>query len=184
MTPQQLLDAAAHLLIQPPTSMRRCWQRGCACLTRIALEQGLRRYWDRVAPSVAGRPMRHQLLALPAFASAEAALTARIAWHGLSRAMHHHTYELAPTVAELQGWHDDVIALLPHLERAGSTGSAADAILPSISAEASSSNAPIRATSAGDSAGPAGAERDQDLTAARTANRELMTQFNTNRPTR
>jgi hypothetical protein len=118
MTPQQLLDAAADLLIQPPPSMRRCWQRGCACLTRIALEQGLRHYWDLVAPSLAGSPMRHQLLALPAFVDAEAALAARTAWYGLSRAMHHHTYELAPTVAELQGWHQDVTSLLPQLEQA------------------------------------------------------------------
>lgn len=116
MTPQQLLDAAAQLLIQPTPSMRRCWQRGCACLTRIALERGLGNYWERVAPSVAGRPMRHQLLALPTFAGAEAAVTARTAWHGLSRAMHHHTYELAPTVAELQGWHQAVVSLLPQLD--------------------------------------------------------------------
>jgi hypothetical protein len=116
MTEQQLLDAAARLLVQRSHSMRRCWQRGCACLTRIALEQGLRRYWARVAPTVARCPMRHQLLALPTFAGAEAAAHARAAWYGLSRAMHHHTYELAPTVAELRGWHRDVKALLSQLK--------------------------------------------------------------------
>ncbi|WP_091407236.1 hypothetical protein [Micromonospora saelicesensis] len=89
------------------------------CLTRLALEQGLRHYWDQVAPSVVDRSMRNQLLVLPTFAGAEAASTARTAWHGLSRAMHHHTYELAPTVAELRGWHQDVTALLPQLELAG-----------------------------------------------------------------
>lgn len=117
MTPQQLLDAAAALLTQPTPSTRRCWQRGCACLTRVALEQGLRHYWNHVAPSVAGRPMRHQLLALPTFAGTEAATTARTAWYGLSRAMHHHTYELAPTVAELDSWLRDVSFLLPQLEQ-------------------------------------------------------------------
>ncbi|PZG01158.1 hypothetical protein C1I93_00115 [Micromonospora endophytica] len=116
MTPQDYLDAAGALLLQPPSCMRRCWQRGSACLTRLALEQGLRDYWRVVAPSVADRPMHNQLLVLPAFASTEAASTARIAWHGLCRAMHHHTYELAPTVAELRGWHDDVTVLLPQLE--------------------------------------------------------------------
>ncbi|MEU8080730.1 hypothetical protein AB0B31_35390 [Catellatospora citrea] len=125
MTPQQLLDAASQLLIQPSPSMRRCWQRGCACLTRVALEQGLRRYWAGMAPSVAGCPMRHQLLALPAFAGAEAAQMARTAWHGLSRAMHHHTYELAPTAAELHGWHQDVASLLSRLDPALSTASKA-----------------------------------------------------------
>ncbi|HEX6968299.1 MAG TPA: hypothetical protein VF174_05750 [Micromonosporaceae bacterium] len=116
MTPQQLLDAAAGLMVRPAPSLRRCWQRGCACLTRLALERALDDYWARVAPSVARRPMRHQLLALPRFAGPEAALTARTAWHGLSRAMHHHTYELAPTLAELRGWHEDVAALLSHLD--------------------------------------------------------------------
>ncbi|HEX5542252.1 MAG TPA: hypothetical protein VFX60_11940 [Micromonospora sp.] len=118
MTPHELLDTAANLLTTPPHSMRRCWQRSCACLTRIALERGLRHYWDRTAPSVAGRPMRHQLLALPSFAGEETASIARTAWYGLSRAMHHHTYELAPTFAELHSWHQDVTALLPRLERA------------------------------------------------------------------
>lgn len=116
MTEQQLLDAAARLLDRQPRSMRRCWQRGCACLIRVALEQALRRYWGRVAASVAGCPMRSQLLALPTFAGAEVALTARATWYGLSRAVHHHTYELAPTLAELRGWHHDVAALLPQLE--------------------------------------------------------------------
>ncbi|WP_349876355.1 hypothetical protein ABIH81_19620 [Micromonospora sp. HUAS YX12] len=115
MTPEQLLDEAFTLLNSPSRSMRRCWQRGCACLTRLALEQGLRIYWDRIAPSVTRCPMRHQLLALPAFTDASTALLARTAWHGLSRAMHHHVYELAPTVAELQGWHRDVTRLLPRL---------------------------------------------------------------------
>lgn len=112
MNPQQLLDEAATLLARPTPSMRRCWQRGCACLTRVALEKGLHHYWSHTAPSVAGCPMRHQLLALPSFVGAETALAARTAWHGLSRAMHHHAYELAPTAAELQSWHRDVVALV------------------------------------------------------------------------
>ncbi|GAA1601944.1 hypothetical protein GCM10009679_01990 [Saccharothrix algeriensis] len=125
MTPQQLLDVAGNLLIRPSPSMRRCWHRGCACLTRIALEEGLRSYWSRVAPSVASSPMRHQLLALPAFAGDEPARTARTAWYGLSRAMHHHTYELAPTAAELHGWHQDVASLLPRLDPAWSAANKA-----------------------------------------------------------
>lgn len=128
MTPQKYLDAAGELLLRPPASMRRCWQRGSACLTRLALEQGLRDYWKRVAPSVAGRPMRHQLLVLPTYAGIEAASRARTAWHGLCRAMHHHTYELAPTVAELRGWHEDVTMLLPQLQQADPTRSAATAL--------------------------------------------------------
>jgi hypothetical protein len=116
MTPQQLLDAAAELLAGPPPSMRRCWQRACASLTRAALERSLSSYWERIEPSMVNRPMRHQLLALPVFAKDdETAAIARAAWHGLSRAVHHHTYELPPTVAELHGWHSDVTVLLSRL---------------------------------------------------------------------
>jgi hypothetical protein len=121
MTPQQLLDVAAQLLSRPTPSMRRCWQRGCACLIRLALEQALRAYWQQVAPSVADRPMRHQLLALPTFAGPVAASIARTAWHGLSRAMHHHTYELPPTVAELLTWHRDVTTLQSLLRQTATT---------------------------------------------------------------
>lgn len=116
MTPRAILDGASSLLSEPPASMRRCWPRGCACLTRMALEEGLRGYWAQVAPSLADRPMRHQLLTLPRYAGNEAAALARPAWHGLSRAMHHHCYELAPTAAELRGWHQDVERVLRLLE--------------------------------------------------------------------
>lgn len=119
MTPDQLLEEADTLLNHPSRSMRRCWQRGCACLTRLAMEQGLRVYWGRVAPTLARCPMRHQLLALSAFADASTACLARTAWHGLSRAMHHHVYELPPTHAELRSWHCDVVALLDQLKRQG-----------------------------------------------------------------
>ena len=125
MTEQQLLDAAAGLLVRRTSSMRRCWPRGCACLTRLALEQGLRHYWTRVAPTMARCKMRHQLLALPTFVGTETAAHARTAWYGLSRAMHHHTYELAPTVAELRGWHRDVEAVLSRLASATRTPSPA-----------------------------------------------------------
>jgi hypothetical protein len=57
--------------------------------------------------------MRAQLLLLPLpqFAGPEAALLAREAWLGLSRAAHHHAYELAPTAAELRRWHANVTQL-------------------------------------------------------------------------
>jgi hypothetical protein len=120
MTPQQLLDAARDLMTNPRPSMRRCWQRGCACLTRLALETGLRRYWQRHprTASVARSPMWHQLIVLPRFLDPETARIARAAWFGLSRAAHHHTYELPPTLAELGGWHRDVTYLLSRLDPA------------------------------------------------------------------
>ena len=52
--------------------------------------------------------MRQQLLMLPLYTSDEAASLAREAWLRLAGAAHHHAYELAPTAAELRGWHSSV----------------------------------------------------------------------------
>ncbi len=121
MTPGELLDIAASLLASPPSCMEGCWQRGCASVIRSALEQGLEEYWTRKEPSLVGRPLRHQLLALNALADQETAALAPAAWYGLSRAVHHHTYELAPTAAELQGWHHEVTTVLALLDAAKTT---------------------------------------------------------------
>jgi len=121
MTPRDLLRTAGDLCTNPPVSMRRCWQRAVASLTRTALEQALSEHWAATVPSLVGRPTRHQLLAMPVLIGLEAADVARVAWYGLSRAVHHHTYELAPTVAELQGWHQEVTTLLTYLEPASRT---------------------------------------------------------------
>jgi hypothetical protein len=43
---------------------------------------------------------------------ADLAARAGHAWSALSRACHHHPYELAPTAAELQGWLAVVDALV------------------------------------------------------------------------
>src|SRR5262245_32061184 len=110
-----MLDAAKVLFTQPPESMRHCWQRACATLMRSALETQLRGYWLDRAPSLIRSSFRHQLLALPTFAGHDVAAGVRAAWYGLSRATHHHTYELPPTLAELVSWHRDIATLMPHL---------------------------------------------------------------------
>ncbi len=115
MTPHQVLDSAVRLLDGPAPSMRRCWQRSCACLTRVALEQALDDYWIRAAPSLIHRPMRHQLAVLPSFAGSETARSVSAVWNDLSRAMHHHAYELPPTIDELQDWHQSVSRLMIQL---------------------------------------------------------------------
>lgn len=96
MTPAELLRAAEKLLTEPWPSMQQCWQRSCAGLTRGAVEIALDGYWQRVAPSLSGRPMRHQLIALRCYADRAVANEASAVWNGLSRAMHHHAYELRP----------------------------------------------------------------------------------------
>lgn len=122
MTPRELLQAVDALLAGRSSSMERCWQRACAALLRVALEQTLDQYWRRRAPSLVEASTRSQLLVLPALAGNAPARTARSAWNGLCRAVHHHSYELAPTAAELRGWHADIAGLLDRLEPPVSIG--------------------------------------------------------------
>jgi hypothetical protein len=123
MNPQDLLRAADALLTGATPSMRPCWQRACAALLRIALEQVLQDYWRHRAPSVLRATMRSQLLILPVVAREATAFRAREAWNGLCRAVHHHTYELPPTATELRGWHNDVAYLLDQLPKMHTAGS-------------------------------------------------------------
>jgi hypothetical protein len=111
MTPQQLLNEADQLLTRSTADTRGRWPRACAWLIRLALEETLDQYWARILPEAALCPMRPQLLLLPSYAGASTAERARDAWTGLSRAAHHHAYELAPTAAELRSWHTAVIQL-------------------------------------------------------------------------
>ena len=58
---------------------------------------------------------RSQLLALPQVTDPETAAIVRTTWYGLCRAVHHHAYEVAPTAAELRGWHSAVTQLAHRL---------------------------------------------------------------------
>lgn len=118
---EALLTAADRLLSSPSDSssdgdwLGGHWPRTCALLIRLALETALDSYWERVAPSAANCSMRAQLLLLPRFAGLETATLARESWLGLSRAAHHHAYELAPTASELRDWHSSVSKLVAAL---------------------------------------------------------------------
>jgi hypothetical protein len=116
VNPHELLCAADALLTGASPGTSRCWQRACAALLRIALEQALRLYWQHRAPSVVNATMRSQMLVLPVLAGDAVSAIARGTWNELCRAVHHHTYELAPTAAELRGWHRDVVRLLGQLQ--------------------------------------------------------------------
>ena len=63
----------------------------------------MRRLWERRALGFEGCPLRTQLICLRSYLE-DAGLAARAghAWSALSRACHHHRYELAPTSGELQ----------------------------------------------------------------------------------
>jgi len=103
--PRDLLDAADELLRLSDPGTAGLWPRAAALLALEALETGLRRQWQRQSLELAGCAMRTQLICLRSYLE-DAPLAARTshAWAALTRACHHHAYELAPTVSELQSW--------------------------------------------------------------------------------
>jgi hypothetical protein len=103
--PHQLLDMARGLLHRTDPSTAGLWPRASALLARQALEASVLGLWKRRTLDLQGCSMRAQLICLRTYLEdAELAARAGHAWSALSRACHHHPYELAPTAAELQGW--------------------------------------------------------------------------------
>src|SRR5713226_1967755 len=81
------------------------WPRASALLACQALQATLNRLWERRTLDLVGCSMRVQLICLRTYlGDADLAARAGHAWSALSRACHHHPYELAPTAAELRGW--------------------------------------------------------------------------------
>ena len=81
------------------------WPRASALLACRALEATVNRLWERRALDLQGRSMRVQLICLRSYLEdTDLAARAGHAWSALSRASHHHPYELAPTADELRGW--------------------------------------------------------------------------------
>ena len=64
--------------------------------------------------------MRSQMLCLTAYLGQDAASRAAYLSAALSRACHYHSYELAPTAAELTGWLDETAELVALLQAAAS----------------------------------------------------------------
>ena len=103
MSPKELADAAEQVLVDPGDALFGCWARASALLARQALETAMDLLWRRRAPIVAQCSMASQLLVLPSYLrDQEAARDASYAWSALSRACHHHAYELPPTASELR----------------------------------------------------------------------------------
>jgi hypothetical protein len=82
---------------------------------RLALEHALDDHWQQRQPQVAASSRRAQLIVLSRVVDRELGQRASELWHTLSRAAHHHAYELAPTAAELRSWHTSVSAAVDGL---------------------------------------------------------------------
>ena len=102
---RDVLRMARELLHRADPATAGLWPRASALLARQALEAGVRRLWERRAVDLGACSMRAQLICLRTYLN-DAELAARTghAWSALSRACHHHPYELAPTAGELLTW--------------------------------------------------------------------------------
>ena len=111
-----LLRWANALARTPLDATKGRWPRVAAVLGRQALEDAMARLWTARAPGVEASSMRAQLLCLGSYSDDELADRVSYAYGGLTRACHHHSYELSPTTDEITGWLDDVAALVERVD--------------------------------------------------------------------
>ena len=103
--PRVLLDLADGFLRRAEPATTGLWPRVSALLALQALDAALCGLWEIHALGLQGCPMKTQLICLRSYLD-DTSLAARAghAASALRRACHHHPYELAPTVGELQDW--------------------------------------------------------------------------------
>ena len=108
------LAAADQLLRTVVPGASGTWPRACAWLLRLELEAALDGFWGRVRPEIATatRAQRPKLLMLSAYTGPEVARRVSYVWGALSRAGHHHHYELGITAAELLRLRDELVVLV------------------------------------------------------------------------
>jgi hypothetical protein len=103
--PRDALEMARGLLRRADPLTAGLWPRASALLAGQALGATLDRLWAEERLDFHLCPMRTQLICLRTYLDdADLAARAAHAWSALSRASHHHAYELAPTATELQTW--------------------------------------------------------------------------------
>jgi hypothetical protein len=115
---RELLAAARQLANDAGTEHRGTWPRAAALLARQALEVALKTFWSFTAAGMEAAPFKTQLLCLDGYIRPAVARQGYQTWSALSRACHHHVYELAPTRDELLAWCDDVESVVNETERA------------------------------------------------------------------
>jgi hypothetical protein len=111
------LAVADRILKEPELVKDGAWPRACTWLIRLALEHSLDDFWAAQNPAMSEvNSRRAQLLTLTRTIDGDLGHHATSLWHTLSRAAHHHAYELAPTGPELRTWHGEVLDLAKALQ--------------------------------------------------------------------
>ena len=120
MTPHELLDAARDLMQRPDAPFDGIWPRAAALLARQALEAAMAELWaaNRQTVGLSASTLRSQELCLTAYLDPGTASRAAYLFAALSRACHYHSYELAPTAAELTSWLDQAAQAVAQIQAA------------------------------------------------------------------
>jgi hypothetical protein len=108
----EVLEMARGLLDRAEPVSSGLWPRAVALLGRQALEMSMDELWRQRGVGMEQCSTHAQLLCLSLFIEEPLAERADYAWRSLSRACHHHAYELAPTDEELRSWLADVDAVI------------------------------------------------------------------------
>lgn len=113
-----LVAWARAVLDHPELTVAGAWPRAAALLGRQALEEGVDDFWKRSLPAMGDANRSTQLACLDQYLKdVDLVRGIRTSWAALSRACHHHVYELAPTAPELDHWLTSVENLVARLDR-------------------------------------------------------------------
>lgn len=103
----ELLALCRTLVHSDDWALSYWWGRAAAVLARQAIEMTLDEFWAQRSMPMVDAPARGQFLALRLyFADQQVTTEGYVTWSLLSRACHHHPYELQPTRDEVLGWID------------------------------------------------------------------------------
>ena len=101
-TATDLLDRAQAVLDGDLKLPANRAARSAALLARRALEDAVSERLGALCPGLVSANTRSRLLVLRLLVDQDAGRRAQAAWAGLSRACHHHAFELNPSVMEVQ----------------------------------------------------------------------------------
>ena len=114
--PAVLITSARLTIGEKAVLWGASWPRASAFLARQGLESAVGLLWTGDLATMNDASFADQLVCLPLFlGDVELARDVRYTWKALSAACHAHSYELAPTLGELEGWIDTVEQLITRI---------------------------------------------------------------------